>query len=427
MPISRDSRVSNILRSDSSVPRLLLAFSLLATAAAQAADLSYTLQLDTVQKFWDGRYDWAQVCVGAIPGAGKDGGVGALITTQKEDNTSSDYYAGVHSLWSGDLGATWTVPTPHPELTPHKNPDGTIRGLCDFVSGWHAPTKRFLITGHTVLYANGRLAPTPYSRTTAYAVFDPATKSWSQWAELAMPDAAKFYNAGSGCGQWVIQPDGTILLPVYYKPESEDKKECYTATIVHCSFDGKQLKYLAHGDELRHEVPRGYCEPSLTFFQGKYYLTLRNDVRGYVSTSTDGLHFGPIVPWEFDDGVELGSYNTQQHWATHSDGLFLVYTRRGANNDHVIRNRAPLFMAQVDPEKLQVVRATEQAVVPDRGASLGNFAVANISENETWVTVGECMYSPECEKRGADGSIFAARIKWNSPNKAMAAGQPIPR
>ena len=64
----------------------------------------------------------------------------------------------------------------------------------------------------------------------------------------------------------------------------------------------------------------------------------------------------------------------------HSDGLFLVYTRRGANNDHVIRNRAPLFIAQVDPERLCVIRATEKAIVPDRGASLGNFGVANISD-----------------------------------------------
>lgn len=388
---------------------------------------SFEVQLDTVQQFWDGRYDWAQVCVGALPGAGNDGGIGALITTQKEDNKSSDYYAGVHTLWSGDFGATWTAPEPHPELTPHHNDDGTMRGLCDFVSGWHAPSKRFLITGHTVLYANGKLAPTPYTRATAYAAYDPATKTWTPWAELEMPDKEKFFNAGSGMGQWVVDTDGTILLPAYFKPRSEDTKECYTATIVRCAFDGARLTYVEHGDELKHEVPRGYCEPSLTFFRGKYYLTLRNDVRGYVTSGDDGLHFGPIKPWTFDDGEELGSYNTQQHWATHGDGLFLVYTRRGANNDHVIRNRAPLFMAQIDPERLVVLRATEKVVVPDRGASLGNFSVANMSENETWVTVGECMYSPECEKRGSDGSMFAARILWRSPNKALAAGQPIPR
>ena len=398
-----------------------------ASIDARASALSFDIQLDTVLKFWDGRYDWAQVWAGAIPGAGHGGGPAVLITTQKEDNTSSDYYSGVSTLRSDDLGATWSAPVLQQALTPHTNPDQSIRGLCDFTSGWLPGPKRFLITGHTVLYANGQLAPVPYDRSTAYALYDPATNVWTPWRELAMPDREKFYNAGSGMGQWVLEPDGTILLPVYYKPKSEDKKESYTATIVRCAVEGDTLKYVEHGDELKHEVPRGYCEPSLTWFNGTYYLTLRNDVRGYVTTSKDGLHFGPIVPWNFDDGQELGSYNTQQHWATHSGGLFLVYTRRGANNDHVIRNRAPLFMAQVDPEKLVVLRATERVLVPDRGASLGNFGVANISPNETWVTVGECMYSPECTKRGADGSVFAARIKWSEPNTLLGAGQPVPR
>ena len=74
--------------------------------------------------------------------------------------------------------------------------------------------------------------------------------------------------------------------------------------------------------------------------------------------------FEKLKPWTFDDGTELGSYNTQQHWVSHSDGLYLVYTRRGANNDHVFRNRAPLFMAQVDPEKLQVIRSSEKNPCP---------------------------------------------------------------
>ena len=45
------------------------------------------------------------------------------------------------------------------------------------------------------------------------------------------------------------------------------------------------------------------------------------------------------------DGQALGSYNTQQHWISHGDSLYLIYTRRGANNDHVFRNRAPIFIA----------------------------------------------------------------------------------
>lgn len=68
---------------------------------------------------------------------------------------------------------------------------------------------------------------------------------------------------------------------------------------------------------------------------------------------------------------------------THRDALFLVYTRRGAGNDHVFRNRAPLFIAQVDPERLVVMRATERLLVPEHAARLGNFGVTEISEDET--------------------------------------------
>src|SRR5690606_32852637 len=115
-------------------------------------------------------------------------------------------------------------------------------------------------------------------------------------------------------------------------------------------------------------------------------LTIRNDKQGFVAHSTDGLKYSPLQTWKFDDGSDLGNYNTQQHWVAHTQGLFLVYTRRGANNDHVFRHRAPLFMAQVDPDRLCVIRETERVLVPERVARLGNFGVVNVSPQETWVT-----------------------------------------
>lgn len=148
-----------------------------------------------------------------------------------------------------------------------------------------------------------------------------------------------------------------------------------------------------------------------------HFLTLRNDVRGYHSTSADGLTFYQPRPWTFDDGTELGSYNTQQHWLTHSEGLFLVYTRRGATNDHIIRHRAPLFMAQVDPDSMNLLRRTERVVVPERGAELGNFGATTISPDESWVTVSEGMFMKDSKARGARGATFVARIRWSRPNQ----------
>jgi hypothetical protein len=171
-----------------------------------------------------------------------------------------------------------------------------------------------------------------------------------------------------------------------------------------------------NGSVLRLDVARGLYEPSLATFSGRYFLTLRNDIRGYVSVSDDGLNFASPKPWTFDDGAELGSYNTQQHWLAHRDGLFLVYTRSGANNDHIVRHRAPLFMARVDPQKLQVIRGSEKVVVPERGAELGNFGCARINDRESWVTVSEGMFMKDSKARGAEGATFVARILWSKPD-----------
>src|SRR5690606_15357232 len=116
-----------------------------------------------------------------------------------------------------------------------------------------------------------------------------------------------------------------------------------------------------------------------------------NDEAGYVTTSGDGRTFDEPVAWAFDDGALLGNYNTQQHWVTRPDGLYLVYTRRGAGNDHVFRHRAPLFIARVDPEKRRIVRSSERVLVPNHGARLGNVGVTEVTPSETWVTVTEWM------------------------------------
>jgi hypothetical protein len=230
-----------------------------------------------------------------------------------------------------------------------------------------------------------------------------------------MPNEPRFANAGAGSTQRVDLDNGDILLPVYAKDMAAKE---YFSTVVRCRFDGVTLRYLEHGTELTVPIDRGLYEPSLARFGGNFYLTLRNDRAAYVATSTDGLHFGPPRKWTFDDGADLGSYNTQAHWVTHADALFLSYTRRGADNDNVTRHRAPLFLAQVDPEKLVVLRATERVLVPNKGAQLGNFAVVDVNENETWVTTSEGMSPGSPEKFGSNGRVYAARLIWEKPNRA---------
>jgi hypothetical protein len=398
--------------------RILMAWALAAPLAPYAAadDLVDALRLDVVVEGYDGVFCWFHPRAGAVPGLGKDGQPRVIMTLQKWFTSASDYFSGLSVVCTDDLGATWSTPEERPELAWREEPGGITVGVCDFTPGWHPASGKLLGIGHTVRYQDGKLLGEPRPRETGYAVCDPATLQWTDWRVLDMPDNPEFFSAGSGCAQWLNAADGTVLVPAYFKPKSESRAGIYASTVLRCRFDGKTLTYLEHGAPIRHDTPRGVYEPSITRFQNRYYLTLRNDDRGYVAVSDDGLHYAPKRPWTFDDGEELGSYNTQQHWVTHSDGLYLAYTRKGADNDHIMRHRAPLFLARVDPDRLVVLRATERILVPERGATLGNFGVVTVSPHETWVTVGEGMHAKDARERGANGRVYAARIQWSRPN-----------
>ncbi len=377
----------------------------------------YEVQLHTIRSGYDGVTCWVHARAGAVPGAGREGSPAVVLTMQKLLLSGSDVFYGLHEMRSDDLGTTWSGPTACPTLQRWSEDHGVEACVCDFTPQWHAPTGTLLGIGHIARYVGDALMPDPRPRQTAYSVYDTETCTWTAPRTLPLPPERKFFCAGAGSVQRVDLPDGTLLLPFYFR--RDPRAALSDSTVARCRFDGSELTYLEHGDELSVADPRGLGEPSLTRYEGRYFLTLRNDVRGYVTAGDDGLHFAPPRPWMFDDGTELGNYNTQQHWVTHSDGLFLVYTRRGAGNDHVFRHRAPLFIAAVDPVHLCLIRDTERVLVPERGARLGNFGVTEVSEHETWVTVAEWMQPAGCERYGSDNSVFAARIVWERPNRSL--------
>ena len=378
----------------------------------------YKLVLDSPTRHFDGESCWAHPRAGIVPRAGKNGLPRVVMTMNSLDLSGSDVFRGVFGLQTDDLGRTWTDPIEIQKLAPRfEMIDGVKRpvAVSDFWPRWHKASGKLLGIGHTVAYTPEWKVSLPRPRHTSYSYYNPQDSSWADWQKLEMPDPVRFYNSGAGCVQRHDNPDGTIFLPVSCRPPERDNS---IVTVLRCSFDGKTLKVMEQGNELSIDnETRGLGEPSLAFFNGEYFLTIRNDKLGFVSRSRDGLNFSPIQPWKFDGGSDLGNYNTQQHWVIHSDALYLVYTRRGANNDHVFRHRAPLFMAQVDTEKMRVIRETEQIIVPERGARLGNFGVTDISRDETWVTVSEWMQPRGVEKYGSDGSVFVARIHWKDPNK----------
>lgn len=379
--------------------------------------LAYANELGVAARLFDGRRCWVHPRAGIVPGAGPNAAPRVMMTMNTLDLDGSDVFKAMFDLHTDDLGKTWTEPHQRQALAPRMEViDGVERPVSasDFWPTWHTASNTLLGTGHSIAYTPEWKVVANRPRHTVYAAFDATSDTWSSWQKLAMPEGPKFAKAGAGCTQRVDEPDGTILLPFYFQPPDSNSQ----VAIMRCAFDGRKLSYLEHGNELRVEdATRGIGEPSLVTHQGRYYLTIRHNERAYVTHSDDGLHFESLQSWKFDDGSDLGSYNTQAHWVAHTEALYLVYTRRGLNNDHVFRHRAPLVMAQVDTERLCVIRETEQALVPQRGARLGNFGVTHVSPAETWVTVAEWMQPRGCEKYGSDGSVYVARIHWNRPNR----------
>lgn len=385
------------------------------SAFAEEPRLDFSVKLDVVKQELNPAFCWFHPRSAAIPGAGLDGKPLVVLTIQKH-LTADDHYSGLYYMKTADMGQTWTEPALPKELDWQPGENNETIAVCDATPGWHAPTKRLIVMGIRLRYsaAGAQLLDTPRSHNWAYAIYEPQTDRWTTWQTLDLPDAdGKLAQVDPGCGQWLVKPDGTLLVPVYFQGPQGGP---YRVTVVHCSFDGTQLKYIKHGDEMQLNEVRGLVEPSLVAFSDKYFLTVRNDYRGYVTVSDDGLKYAPLKPWTFDEGRELGSYNTQQHWLVHSDGLFLAYTRRGADNDHIPRNRAPIFLARVDPVKLHVIRETEKILIPERGVMLGNFGAAAIDPNESWVTDSEYITAGKGHPRGANGSTFAARVRWSKPN-----------
>ena len=327
----------------------------------------------------------------------------------------SDYFGPVHWTVSEDLGRTWSPFQPAPPLGWVPEAPGGNEGVCDVTPEFHPATGSVLALGHNVFYKTAKFEREQPPRWPVYAVWK--NGEWGPREKLDWNDPRGAYVYSNNCGQRVMLPDGDVLMSFTFGVKDKPRSVCG----VLCSFDGKKLVIKKTGPELTNPVGRGLLEPSVTRFKGRFYLTLRaEDNHGYVAVSDDGLNYETQQAWTWDDGEPLTMSTTQQHWLTHSDGLFLVYTRKDASNLHVMRWRAPLWVAQVNPITLRLIRSTERVVLPLVGDGvneaelvpmMGNFGIANASADESWITDGSW-----CPKAGNSGELQLARVKWSKPN-----------
>lgn len=332
------------------------------------------------------------------------------ITMQPLRLSGLDIFYGMQMMESYDSGATWSPIRPCKNLVRQPTGNGMEWVLCDATPMFHHRTGKWLEIGVGVYYLNDE-RPNNAPMSAVYTVFDEKTEDWLSPCKLSFPAERMetFTRCGNGCGQSYELPNGEILVPINFVLPGDP---CTHSTIIRCSFDGHTLRYLEEGDDITISIPRGLYEPSVTGYQNEFFLCLRNDITGYVAKSRDGLHYESPMPLCFDDGSLVGNYNTQQHWIRGGGKLYLVYTRRGLNNDHVFRHRAPLVIGEFDTKRMCILRDTERIIVPERGARLGNFGCTYVNERESYVIASEWMQPVDCEKYGSDNAVFIAQLNF---------------
>jgi len=387
--------------------------------AAENADLIKSITKETVWRNRDGKsLTWFHPRACMMPD-GK-GGRKALMAVQEIGG--SDYFGPVQWSESTDLGRNWKTPAPIESLgrIPEPSHPGLMAGVCDVVPQYHAKSGTVLAMGHVVFYRGPRFSKNDQlARYPVYSVRR-ADGTWGPRKVLKWNDPRGGFIYSNNCGQRIELPDGDILLAFTFGPESKNRM----VAGVRCSFDGETLKIKEVGKPFELNHGRGLLEPSVALFKDRVHITIRaEDGHGYHSMSADGLNWEPKRKWIWDDGSAISMSTTQQHWLTHSDGLYLVYTRKDESNSGVIRWRSPLWTARMDTGTGRLIRATERVVLPlvgdgvkdpNKVALMGNFNVTNASRDESWVTVGEWM-----PRNGAKGDLLLARIRWKEPNRLV--------
>src|SRR5262249_52986822 len=203
--------------------------------------VAFTTRLETVLTHDDGRSLWYHPRAAAIPKAAGDADPGVLMTLQKHLRTS-DHYSGLSVLNSADMGRTWTGPRPVAELDWVREPGGGGVAVADVTPMFHPRSGKVLAVGAQVRYSpkGEQLEDRPRANQTAYAVFAPKTGCWAKWRRIEMAAGETFNFARSACAQFVVESDGSVLLP-FYIAKSADVP--YRVTVVRCTFDCEVLTY----------------------------------------------------------------------------------------------------------------------------------------------------------------------------------------
>ena len=395
------------------------------SSLAQQKDVVKSIERVTLRKWSDDQITWFLPRTTVVPSA-----KGAKLLMTLQEISGSDYYGPVKWRESADLGKTWSPMLDVPGWGRRKLDDGVEEAISDVVPEYHAKSNTVLAIGQTLFYKGGKFFADQPPRHVVYSVRD-AAGNWSTPKKLVWDDPRNSRIYVAGCAERVTLPNGDILLPLSFAPLGRVDN---SVAVALCGFDGRELKIKRLGNELRNTAKRGLLEPSIVQvsngqFGDKFYLTIRaEDNRGYVAVSSDGLNWAEPQAWTWDNGEPLEMSTTQHHWLKHSDGLYLVYMRKAAENANVMRWRAPLYMALIDQRTMRLIRSTERVVFPLLGDGInnptmvphyGNFHTMMLNREQSLILAGEVIPA------NFHGDLLMARIWWAKPNRFAAgtAGQ----
>ena len=363
----------------------------------------YDVELQVVIEGFNGTQNWFQP---RVAWTGKEGEYSLIM--QPWYFSISDYFGIYHEMHSYDGGTSWHSPISLEDSLGDKFRGDTLIRIADVNTQYHSKSRTILGVGGICEYLDG-LQFTAV-RHTCYFSYSPVSNGYSSYKVLRMPSDSIFMYSYPGCSQWVELPNGDILQPFRMW---DDKLGQFYCTVARCSFDGNEMQFKEYGNILKLNRGRGLYEPSLIEFGGVFYLTLRNDVNGLVTYSKDGLHYNEPVEWKFDTGELINSENTQQHWVKSPWGLYLIYTSsKRPESENVFRGRAPLFIARFDENKMCLIKSTEQVLIPNTGAQLGNFGAFDVDQTHSWVITSEATTPETLSVGGNNGRVYIAKITW---------------
>lgn len=337
-----------------------------------------------------------------------------FVLSQKLNINAIDCFSDVSLFRSYDGGESWDKAVQFDRLADVRLPDGKRFGfLVSAMRRMDDNSILVLATRHCYNADNSLDKETP--RCVVYFYYEPESGKCTELRKLELPSPPDAHTLAVNT-QFEFK-DGRCLLP-YTIWQNSVKKFSACIAEIRRQPDGT-LTVTDVSELLTTDDARGFLEPSLCLFEGVYYLTLRNDLSGYVTSSADWKKFPAPEKLKWVSGEWLGNCNTMTRLVPLGGKLYLVYTRQGLNNDHVFRNRAPLLIAELDTVLKAVKPETEQVAVPEHGARLGNFTAVASGADSAYISVAEWMQTLEpdwhecwkCEKYGADNRIWYIELK----------------